>query len=152
MRERFLRFWFWTGMVSGAFAAVVWLALPSANAGGGSANFGASTSVSCPPPHLYSPDGGAGKVTGKVVCPWGHVASVMENETANAVYLGYCPYGVGVDGCLAPGNRTVVGKKRCTTCNGGIAFSADVTNSAPLYCVSDLTTDAGVSLSVTCAR
>ena len=153
MRKSLARLWFGAGIFAGVVSALIYWVIP-ANAVSG-ANKAWSGSITCPGPQAYSPDGGSGKATGKInaACPEGHLAIELENETSNAVYIGACPYGAGGVGCMTSGNYTVVGKKRCASaCTFGGAFSADLSNSGPLYCVNGLTTDAGVTLSVLCAR
>ena len=93
-----------------------------------------SNSVTCGPPNL---------ALANVDCGDGYRAVRVESESATAIYLG----GAGMTGV----NRTTFGLKRCTTCNSGPAFSADV-NMRQLKCVADGSTDAGVVVAVLCGK
>jgi hypothetical protein len=135
--------------------ALFTFSLPSddADAAGVNIQKAYSTSVVCPPPNIYSPDGGAGKVTGKVLCADGYSSFRLESESTTAAWIGFCPNGVAKAGCMNAENYTTTGNKRClTNCGNGSAFPADVYGPGNAHCVSAATNDAGVTLAVTCGR
>ena len=101
-----------------------------------------SASVTCPPFNLYNPDAGSG-VNGLLACSDGYRAVRAETESASAIY--YC----GKTGCTVA-NYATYGMKRCTTCNGGPIFSADV-NVGQVRCISG-TADAGVAIAIMCGK
>lgn len=122
-----------------------------ADALGGSLGRVFSTSVVCPSSTNYSPDGGAGKASGKVECPQGYTSIRVQNKSATVVYMGACPNGIGGQGCMNPTNASTVGLDIARASTYADSFSADVTQNN-LRCTNANTSDAGVTLAVMCGR
>lgn len=98
------------------------------------------------PPNAFNPDAGLGLVRGPAFCKSGHSAVNIENESATPVYV-----------CWRRGttkaNYTRVCRKRCNGCAGGISRPVEIFDSHnQLYVIAGVATDAGVIVSVECAR
>lgn len=97
--------------------------------------------VICPPLHLgFNP----------IQCGNGYNAVLADNESATAVY--FCGSNAK-DGGITAANVATSCTKRCDGCKAGTEYTVDVISSPPqVYCISASTTDAGVSIPVSCVR
>lgn len=118
------------------------------------AGSGFSTSVTCSPNVSWNPDAGLGLVRCGAT-DGGYTTVNIESESTTAVYFFYRSVSNPVTGAstVTKANYTTVGKKRCVGCNNGAAYQAEIGNADKnLFCVATSSTDAGVVLSVECAR
>lgn len=101
-----------------------------------------STSITCAPNISWNPDAGQGLVA----CASGYSSVNVESESTTPVYFAW-------RSGTTKANHSTVGKKRCAGCTNGSAYQAEVqSGNSNLFCIASGSTDAGVVVSVECAR
>lgn len=103
--------------------------------------------ITAVPPNAFNPDAGLGMAKGANACKNGYSTYKIENESATPVYV-----------CFRRGttkaNYTQVCAKRCNGCMGGgiepAGPIADAMNQ--VFLIAGVATDAGVQVSLQCAR
>ena len=117
-----------------------------------------STSMVSPPNNQWNPDGGSNGLVkcgggGTMAGRWGAVN--VETESTTPVYFAWGSPNLDGGGKpqLTQSNYNTIGKKRCVGCNNGSSYQAQIgEGNVSLYAISSGSSDAGVTLSVECAR
>lgn len=102
--------------------------------------------ITAVPPNAFNPDAGLGMAKGSGACKNGYSAFNVENESATPVYV-----------CWRRGttkaNYTSVCRKRCNGCAGGISAPGEIYDAMnQLFLIAGVATDAGITVSLECAR